>query len=310
MTSTRTDVGRPVIPGIRGLWGDMSRLVTDAVRTVSLDDPGLFGPHSVAWRLHRDPASGIGGLRSLLLDALNPCVIYAAEQSGAFVRDPWGRALSSTNYIFQVTFSGTHAARRAGVRVRAIHSAIEEVEPASGRRFRADDPDLLLWVHCVTTDSNLAAYEAYAHALTPDDRDRYVHEMVRAAELVGLDPAIVPRTAAELRACIDETRGIAATSLAQDLLDDMVQARVPLTARPLWAQYVIGAIGLLPDRFRDMYRVPSWVPRGRATRRAIRASLRALNVSMLVIPAVRRGRRHLRSIEEASSHPKAASGIG
>jgi hypothetical protein len=124
--------------------------------------------------------------------------------------------------------------------------------------------------------------------------------MIRAAEIVGLDPAIVPSTADELRRTIDTTEGIAGSPLAQALLDDMVHARVPLIARPLWAQYVFGAIALLPERFRAMYEIPRWIPVGRPTRTAIRVTSRALNVSMLLLPAVRRARRHLQSIERGT----------
>jgi uncharacterized protein (DUF2236 family) len=35
-------------------------------------DAGLFGPDSVAWRLHADPSMLVGAMRALLVQALEP----------------------------------------------------------------------------------------------------------------------------------------------------------------------------------------------------------------------------------------------
>ena len=38
-------------------------------------------------------------------------------------------------------------AERAGRRVRTIHAALTGTDP-DGTRYRVDEPELLLWVHC------------------------------------------------------------------------------------------------------------------------------------------------------------------
>ena len=47
------------------------------------DDLGLFGPDSVAWRVHADPAMVLGGLRALLLQTCHPVVMagFAANST-------------------------------------------------------------------------------------------------------------------------------------------------------------------------------------------------------------------------------------
>jgi len=51
-----------------------------------MEDLGLFGPGSMAWRIHGDPSSLIGGLRALLLQALNPLAMAVMAQSSNFAR--------------------------------------------------------------------------------------------------------------------------------------------------------------------------------------------------------------------------------
>ena len=45
-------------------------------------DPGLFGPGSVSWRVIGDPASFIGGVRALLVQAAHPEVVAAPSGAG------------------------------------------------------------------------------------------------------------------------------------------------------------------------------------------------------------------------------------
>ena len=77
-----TDALRAV-PGLGGardrLAGAVVGLLTDGQGPADLDaevavehpgDPGLFGPDSVTWRIHSDLSMLVGGVRSLLVQAL------------------------------------------------------------------------------------------------------------------------------------------------------------------------------------------------------------------------------------------------
>jgi len=72
------------------------------------------------------------------------------------------------------------------------------VEPESGTPYRADDPELLLWVHCCEIDSFLSTARRCGARIDDADTDRYVAEQVRAAKLVGLSAADVPASTAAL----------------------------------------------------------------------------------------------------------------
>jgi uncharacterized protein (DUF2236 family) len=51
-------------------------------------DVGLFGPDSVAWHIHADPVMLIGGMRALLVQALEPRAMAAVDQHSKFREDP------------------------------------------------------------------------------------------------------------------------------------------------------------------------------------------------------------------------------
>jgi uncharacterized protein (DUF2236 family) len=82
--------------------------------------------------------------------------------------------------------------------VRCIHDHVRGTDAVTGRPYAAGDPALLLWVHGTLVDSVLAAGNLVGTPLSAADSNRYVAEMVTAAELIGvprrLAPSNVPRT--------------------------------------------------------------------------------------------------------------------
>src|SRR5690606_19796593 len=77
------------------------------------DDPGLFGPDSVAWRIHRDASMFVGGLRALLLQTLHPLAMAGVAEHSDYRDDPWGRFRRTARYIGTTTYGSTEAATTA-----------------------------------------------------------------------------------------------------------------------------------------------------------------------------------------------------
>ncbi|MGY1915517.1 oxygenase MpaB family protein [Blastococcus sp. SYSU DS0973] len=228
------------------------------------DRLGFFGPGSVTWRVHADPSFSVGGLRALLLQALHPVAVDGvARFSGAFRDDPWPRLIRTATYVDTLTFGTRTEAVRAVARVRGIHRRLGAVEETTGREYRVDDPDLLLWVHCCEVDSLLGVARRAGVPLTDDDADRYVAEQVTAAELVGVPCADVPASTAELAAYFERMRpSLAATAAARDAYRLIVLPPMPtwvrfLTpAQPAWGGLATLAVALLPQWARRLYSLP------------------------------------------------------
>ncbi len=169
-------------------------------------DTGLFGPGSVTWRIHSDPSMFIGGIRALLLQALHPLAMAGVEDYGGFRDDAAGRLARTSAYVATTTFGTTAEAEAAGRRVQAIHRRVRGVDAHTGLAYRADDPELLAWVHNVEVHSFLLAHRTYANPLTDAEADRYVAEQVTAATLIGVPEVDVPATAAALADYFEQVR--------------------------------------------------------------------------------------------------------
>ncbi|MFD9821304.1 oxygenase MpaB family protein [Streptomyces violascens] len=233
-------------------------------------DPGYFGPQSVTWQLHSDPMMWIAGVRALYLQALHPRAVRGVMQNSDFRKDAWGRLMRTANFVGTLSYGTKDAAEQAGARVRRIHALLKADDPVTGERFGIDDPELLLWVHCAEIDSYLSVGRRSGFRLSDAQADRYVDEHRVDARLVGLDPAGVPGTVAELAAYFDSVRPqLAATADARDV-DDFLR-RPPthpllIPARELvWRRVARLAYASLPPYAHELYGRP--VPAERTVNR-------------------------------------------
>ncbi|WP_374192931.1 oxygenase MpaB family protein [Streptomyces sp. MBT55] len=144
-------------------------------------DPGLFGitPADPVWRVHGQ-ATGMltGGFAALMLQSLHPLAMAGVDQHSDFRADPVGRLNGTVRFITTTTFGSAPAAREVIGLVRRIHTRVHGTAP-DGRPYRADDPDLLTWVHTAEVRSFLAGHQAYApgpHRLTPAECDTYYRQ--------------------------------------------------------------------------------------------------------------------------------------
>jgi uncharacterized protein (DUF2236 family) len=217
-------------------------------------DLGLFGPGSVAWRLHKEPGLLIGGLRALMYQALHPLAIAAVEQHSDYKKDVWGRFNRTSNYVMTTVFGSTEEAQRIGRRVRAIHRPIHGIDRVTGLPYAADDPVLLLWIHTTLVESFLLSNERFVQPLSVAAKDGYVAEMVRQAKLVGLDAGLVPGTfAANYRFIASLEPKLQLTQTALEALDTVLNPPLPPHRRPGWWALGQSAISILPEHALRLY---------------------------------------------------------
>src|SRR3954471_16250574 len=140
-----------------------------------LPDPGLYGPDSMTWRIHGDPAMALAGFRSLLLQGVHPLVMAGFDANSLMRDDPWGRLRRTGDWVATVTYGTTQEAEQAGRVLRAVHASLQPgIEPETGRPYRVDDPELLLWVHCTEVESFLSTYRRCGGPLEPGGGHRFV----------------------------------------------------------------------------------------------------------------------------------------
>ena len=180
-------------------------------------------------------------------------------------------------------------------------TATDTESPAE--HYSADDPELLLWVHCCLVESFLSTYRRCGGPVADGEGDAYVAEQVRLAPLVGLDPLLVPDTEAALAAYFVRVRPrLRITSDARSAAAFVVAPPMPLwaqlatPARPAWAGIASLAFGMLPPWAKAMYG-PGLGGLGRlpGAERATTVAGRALRSTLLALPADRLEGPHLKA---------------
>lgn len=172
------------------IQGEVHKLVGFGEAGVDLSrdpgDPGLFGPGSVAWRVHGDFTSMmIGGIASLLLQMLHPGALAGVWDHSNFREDREGRLRRTAQFIAATTYGSTAEAERLIARVRRIHAQVRGTLP-DGEPYSADDPELLTWVHVAEVTAFLRAYLRYKDPrLGGAAQDRYFAETAEIARRLG-----------------------------------------------------------------------------------------------------------------------------
>ncbi|MGF1427206.1 oxygenase MpaB family protein [Kitasatospora sp. LaBMicrA B282] len=210
-------------------------------------DPGLFGPGSVVWRVHGHPAGMLtGGFAALLLQSLHPLAMAAVDRYSDFREDPAGRLHRTVRFVTTTSFGSTGAAEQAIAAVRRIHPRIHGTAP-DGRAYRADDPDLLTWVHTAEVRCFLAGHQAFAaEPLTAAECDRYYAEVALLARRLGARE--VPDSAAAVARYLTRVRPeLRATPAAVDCARFLRGLGADARERAATRLLMNGSIGLLPD---------------------------------------------------------------
>jgi uncharacterized protein (DUF2236 family) len=169
-----------------------------------------------------------------------------------------------------ITFGARRDAERLTRRVRAMHGSISGKLPETvgrypaGTPYRADDPELLLWILYTLVDSTEVVYQTYVGRLRADDREALWKDYRLVGRLFGLRPGDLPRSAKDLRAYGRQMLtgdalqvGDWARRRAREIV---LEPPVPDLARPLLATVNFITIALLPDRIREQYGFPRLPP--------------------------------------------------
>ena len=270
------------------------------------EDEGLFGPGSVTWRVMSNRIMWVAVVRALYLQALHPRVIRGTLQNAAGITTPadaWARLRRTRKFIETRTFGTTAEAERAGRRVRMIHEPLTCTDP-DGTRYRVDDPELLLWVHCGEVASVADIARRSGLPFSAADLDAFVAEQRTSAELIGVDRAAAPATMAALDAYYERIRpGLYACEEAKQALRMTFHPPVPDGNRAL-------KLGLPPVAALAFYTLPRWArrmygrPSGLVSDMAAAGGLRAAQVAFGQDQLFRGAMRAIHRAETAGDDPR------
>ncbi len=249
-------------------------------------DPGLIGPGGPVWRVVREKAILAGGPGALLLQVAHPAVAAGVVAHSDFESDPLGRLRRTLDTMLTVAFGDRDQAEAAVAGVAAVHAHVR------GPTYRADDPDLALWVHATLVLAALGAYQDFVGPLSDHDKAGYYEDYKVVGRLFGVTDEVQPPTYADFTAYVGRMVGdvLAVGDDARAIAAGIFGASV---AGPTWlsrpvVQLAAGA--LLPPSLRKDFGIP-W---GRGRRAAYVVLRRVVRPGLRLLPARARYWQHYR----------------
>jgi uncharacterized protein (DUF2236 family) len=224
---------------------------------------GYFDDDSMLRRVHRERALALSGPRALLMQAAHPLAVSGLLAHTTALEEPYERLARTARVLSTIGFGSKRDADRAAARVRAMHRRVRGRlrQPVgrypAGTAYRADDPELLMWVLFTLVDSAIVVYRTYVGGLGRDDQAALWRDYRVMGRLFGLRERDMPDGIDELdayRRSMLEGDDLFVSDWAREHARRIVlQPPVPWAARPLVETVNFITIALLPDPIRSRY---------------------------------------------------------
>lgn len=225
--------------------------------------PGYFTDDSMFRRVHRERALALSGPRALLMQAAHPLAVAGLLAHTTSLEEPYERLARTGQVMSTIGFRSKREADRVTAQVRAMHRRVrgtlkQQVGPyPAGTPYRADDPELLMWVLFTLVDSALLVYGKYVCALSDAEQAALWQDYRVIGGLFGLRERDMPDTLAGLdryrREILEGERLYVSDWARRRARKIVLSPPVPWPARPVVDTVGFITIALLPDRIRQQY---------------------------------------------------------
>ena len=225
--------------------------------------PGYFDADSTLRRVIGERVVALSGPRALLMQAAHPLAVEGLLAHSSALDEPYERLQRTAEVMNAVGFGTRQDADRATRRVRAMHGRVSgELEEAvgpypAGTPYRADDPELLLWVLFTLIDSAELVYRRYVADLNREEREALWADYRVVGRLFGLADADMPADLDQLEAyrreMLDGDRLHVSEWAKRRAREIVLEPPVPIYLQPLLTTVNFITAALLPDRIREGY---------------------------------------------------------
>lgn len=229
-----------------------------------------FGERSMIRRVMGERAVAFSGARSLLMQAAHPLAVAGLLAHTGSLEAPYERLARTARVLDAITFGSRAEADRLTARVREMHRRVRgELSEAVGRYpagtpYRADDPELLMWILYTLVDSATLFYTVYVDGLSRLQRRALWEDYKVVGELFGLRPEQMPDSVEDLRdygrAMLDGGALHVGDWARRRARAIVLEPPVPARLRPVLETVNFVTIALLPDEIRRQYGFSPLVP--------------------------------------------------
>src|SRR5215470_15051067 len=121
-------------------WATGAALSTDLPIDDTDPDPGIMGPDSLSWRLHKDQWLILGGARAFLMQAAHPKVAQGALDHSAYAEDPFGRVYRTVMAMTVLLTGTTHEVNTMARHINRLHQTVQGTLTETLGKHHSGDP--------------------------------------------------------------------------------------------------------------------------------------------------------------------------
>ncbi len=213
------------------------------------DDPGLFGPESITWKIMGDVSSFIGGIRALLIQAAHPEVAAGVANHSTYRDDPLGRLSRTASYVTATAFGAMPEVEKSIKMVSSAHRPVIGTS-SRGEKYSAGNPEMAAWVHNALIDSFLVSYQNFGpFVLKNEEADSYVYEQTNLGNLMKASP--LPENAASLSCWLSENPKVGSSKEGAEAVSFLKKPPLPFFTRIAYKILFNAAVVTMPIELRE-----------------------------------------------------------
>ena len=213
------------------------------------DDPGLFGPESITWKIMGDVSSFIGGIRALLIQAAHPEVAAGVANHSTYRDDPLGRLSRTASYVTATAFGAMPEVEKSIKMVSSAHRPVVGTS-SRGEKYSAGNPEMAAWVHNALIDSFLVSYQNFGpFVLEEEEADSYVYEQTNLGNLMKASP--LPENAASLSSWLSENPKVGSSKEGAEAVSFLKKPPLPFFTRIAYKILFNAAVVTMPIELRE-----------------------------------------------------------
>jgi len=219
-------------------------------------DPGVC-PDPTYRRVVAERATILGGPAAILLQVAHPSVAAGVADHSDYTAGPAKRLLGTLQAALTISFGDTDQAYAIARHVGGQHRRVRGTTP-DGTSYRANDPDLALWVHATLVWTARQVVERYVgRKLSAEDRERHWQGSKPFARMFAVPDDVLPASAAEFEDYLERSFcALRVTPAAAKVAGDILTQRTapPLPGVAAWARSITA--DLLPVELARAYGIP------------------------------------------------------
>lgn len=257
---------------LEALLGPMARRTADA-------QAGIFGPHSVSWKINRESALFLGAGRAALLQLAHPWVATALVEHSNLMSKPIARFHNTFRIVFTMIFGSLPQAMAASRHLYQLHTRIRGQMPEDvaayrrGSTYEANEIAALRWVYATLVESAVLAYECVMPPLNSSELAAYYAESRTLAALFGLPAEALPEDwPAFLAYCrqMEQSDALGVSEKSRAMAHNLLAGAGSWIKPPHWYRALTAE--WMPQRFREEFALEF----GAAERRAAQTAKQRL----------------------------------